>query len=294
MANLAEIYQRAVRSVYGTYIGTWLPPLRLEVGQVGFIDACEFKPQGTLANFGIAMPSRVANSPPFLINISSEASTSITVKAAGTVAPQGSNLGQAEAGIHVHFAKANAVAFQATNCKSFVADDLYQLERDLLASRNWDHDLYVITSVVESDGSTTLISSSTSPMLDVTAKASTPLNELFLSNANIGLTTKSGTGLASQYVAMGNARQNSTPLYKAAKLKKPWWFFGKPRFRDIYYIAMQRGLDLPVFGSTPGWHNINPVLVETMLSASKKSWADVVGCASAKSSGSRRLRSLFF
>lgn len=277
MGNLAELYQHAVRSVFGTYIGTWLPPLQLEVGQVGFIEKSEFKPQGTLADFGIGMPRVVSNSPIFTANVSSKSSTSITAKAAGTVAPQGSTLGQAEAGIYVHFANEDAVVFQGANCESFVAADLYRLERDLLASRRWDRDLYVITSVVQSECSTTLISSSKNATIDVTANAATPLNQLFLTNANIGLVTKSGTGLASQYVAMGNAAKKSTPLYKAAKLRRPWFIFGRRRLKDLYLTAMSRDLGLPVFGSTPGWHNLNPSLVEALLDVPQKSWTDVVG-----------------
>jgi hypothetical protein len=266
---LPDVYQRAIRGIYGkTYVGTWLPANRLKIGQVGTIESGEFKPETTLADLGIGEPQSVPLSGNWILGVNSNNATSITVKLAGQGPLPGSALSTAEAGISVQFAAANAVVVQANECQTWIADKLYQLERDIKNSDRWQPEFWVIIGVVTAKSCTTLISSATNSSVDVVAKVNIPTSQISLGNA--GLVSKSEKGLGMSVIS----DEQSTPLYKAAKVERVFpWIWGS-KLRQSYVAAYTKadafGLDLPAFYATPGWDHMPPDLAIEFANSKKK------------------------
>jgi hypothetical protein len=257
MSTLSQVYQNAIRSVHGTYLGTWLPSLRLKLGDVGIIRNGEFQPQTSLNRLNISFGS-VQNSGKFGMDINSKQSTSITVKAVGAPPIQGSSLGQFEAGIFIEFKEAEAVLVQARDCVSHIVDDLISLEGSIQKCASWQRNWVVITGIVNSKASTTLISNSANAGIDIATKSNAPVGQPDLCDSSLGFSVRRQRGLGCQNIA----EQSPTPLYRAAKLKRNWLF--RKHLKQTYQHATHLGFELPVFACTAGWSGWNSELINQL------------------------------
>ena len=124
-------YTRELRQQFG-YLATWLPGTPLELGDIGILKRNTYTKISNLSNFDIdfSIEKDLTKSD---IEYTSKGAVSITTKASGTAATQGSVLGKIDAGITVEFSKENAILFKANGTSSPAIEDQIKLGRQILS-----------------------------------------------------------------------------------------------------------------------------------------------------------------
>ena len=208
------------------YFATWLPGTPLALGDIGVFKKNQFTKIANLSDFDIAFEVE-ADESKSTIEHSSKGAVSISAKASGTVSPQGSTLGDVDAGITVEFSKENAILFKANNTTSPSIKDQITLGQQILAlfkDGKWDKDWAVITEIVNAESGTILISSSSNSKIELKASGEVEAANLDIADADLGLTVTFSKDLSTNIVA----EESLTPLFKASKVKGR--IFGPPVF----------------------------------------------------------------
>lgn len=219
-------YTRELKKQFG-YFATWLPGTPLELGDIGVLKGNIFTKISNLSDFKIKFDVEKDTSKAD-IEHSSKGAVSITTKASGTVAPQGSSLGEIEAGIRVEFNKENAILFKANATLSPSIKDQVSVGNQvikLFEEGKWDKNWVVITEIVEAESATILISSSSNSKIELKAKGDVGSANLDIADADLGFELKFSKDLSTKIIA----EESLTPLFRASKIKRPW--FSKPVFQ---------------------------------------------------------------
>lgn len=153
-------YAEEIHKQFG-YLATWLPNKPLKVGDVGAVDNAIFTKVGTLEDFGIpckeeAHPEQVD------MEYASAGAVDIDGVAAGNAPVLGHVPGIVDADVAVSFKRANAVLFQASQCRTITLAHTMQVSERIIALFNagkWPKNQVVVTDVVRSSAATVLISS---------------------------------------------------------------------------------------------------------------------------------------
>lgn len=228
-------YTREIKEQFG-YLATWLPSTPLALGDIGILRNNQFTKISNLSDFGIQFeiePDETKSD----IEHSSKGAVSITTKASGTVAPQGSALAEVDAGITVEFSKENAILFKANGTTSPSIKDQIALGKtiiDLYKEGKWDKDWSVITEKVDAESATILISSSSSGKIELKAKGEIKAAKLDIADAALGFELTFSKDLSTKIIG----EESLTPLFKASKVNSR--LFNPP----IFKINKVRSMDL--------------------------------------------------
>ena len=209
-------YTRELKQQFG-YLATWLPGTPVVLGDVGVLRKNQFTKVSNLSDFGIEFESE-PDTTKSDIEHSSRGAVSIAAKASGTVAPQGSTLGEGDAGITVEFTKENAILFKANGTTSPSIKDQISLGKkiiELYKEGKWDKDWAIITEVVDSESATILTSSSSNGKIELKAKGKVEAAKLDIADAELGFELTFSKDLSTKIIADGSL----TPLFKASKVK---------------------------------------------------------------------------
>jgi hypothetical protein len=224
---LHKIYTSELHQALGGYLATWLPTLRLHLGDIMEAGENGLTRVGSLADHNVgyrqhSTPKRA------LLEYSSAGAVAVTTKLAGQ-ATVNSNLAETEAGIAVRFSRANAMLFEAADCGSLVIADIAAVGRMIqkkYEEGTWQRRWLVITELVTAGATTVLISTSASAGVDFKAGGTLSSGTLRLSDAHAKLQAGHISDIGLKIIAA----EGLTPLYRASGIKESW-LTGEVRFR---------------------------------------------------------------
>lgn len=230
---MSKHYQREVHRGTG-YHATWLPNVRLEVGQIGVMSAHGFDHR-TNATEKLGLQVALRRKPAFktTLNLMSGDGVSLEV-----------NVGEAGRKVSVGFGKNNSYLIQLAGCEAVQGLDLEKLAdamRDAWIDQLWEEELVVITEVVSARTGSVLVSASSGAALNLDlagpGDAAVPVLADFA--ANMTVTRQSGS------ITSVLGERGLTPLFKAMRLQRRWW--GQPRPVEV------RGSLEPALSSAGEW-----------------------------------------
>ncbi len=209
-------YTRELKQQFD-YFATWLPGTPIALGDIGVFRKNQFTKISNLSDFGIKFeiePDETKSD----IEHSSKGAVSITTKASGATAPQGSTLGNVDAGITVEFSKENAILFKANGTTSPSIKDQISLGQKILTlykEGKWDKDWAIITEIVNAESATILISNSSKGKIELKAKGKIEAAKLDIADAKLHFELTFSKDLSTKIIA----KESLTPLFKASKVK---------------------------------------------------------------------------
>lgn len=239
-----------------SYLATWLPNTRLQLGDVGVQDGQAFRRVTSLKDLGIAFQVRTgADRVDF--TYTSQSGVTIQAKAQGQVAA-GSPLASAQAGISIEFGEAGAFLFQAVGCSIDEIEDKAAVGRAAIAlfqQGQWEPDWAVVDTLVKADSATIVVSNSQDAGLDLSADVPVTIGDL--AKADAGLAVKAQRGDVVRFIAA----RGLAPLFKLSRVQRPLltrWFggggritFGGPAVRTDDAPAPEAGNPLEQVGPAP-------------------------------------------
>ncbi len=234
------------------YLATWLPGTPLELGDIGILRNNEFTKISNLNNEGIQFEV-TEDETESDIEHSTKGAVSLTTKSSGVLAPQGSVLGEVDAGITVEFSQATAILFKANGTRSPSINDQISLGQEILGrfqSGKWDKDWAVITEIVIAKSGTIIISSSSTAKIELKAKGEIEAAKLDIAGANFNFEISFSKDLSTKIIA----EKSLTPLFKVSKVKsrmiKPQ-IFGMKNISSLDLVTPEKARstkDLIFFG----------------------------------------------
>ena len=210
-------YTEELREKYG-YLATWLPNIKLKLGDVGILKRDRFEFITSLDDLGISFKTRDISEPADYEYISSDGAN-IEFNAGANVAGIGTTVGKSSAKASVLFKRANAVVFVAKGCKTTLIEQHDRLGKQIVAlyqAGKWPKDHVIITELVTAESATILVSATAGAKIDFSATSQIAPLSLSLAEAAAGLQIASSSGIATQILA---SRQ-LTPLFRASGVRR--------------------------------------------------------------------------
>ena len=217
------------------YLATWLPGTPLALGDIGILRRNRFTKISNLEDLGIQFEVEKDESKTD-IEHSSIGAVSITTKASGTAALEGSMLGKVDAGAVIEFSKEKAIYFKANGITSPSIKDQIGMANEILKlykQGKWEKNWVVITELVHADSATILISSSSKGKAELKAKATVGIGGIDPADVASGFELSFSKDLTTKIIA----EEGLTPLFKASKIKSR--VFSKPIFKTFQFNAME-------------------------------------------------------
>ncbi len=200
------------------YSATWLPTIQVSVGDIGRIEQYQYQPLTSLEKLGV--PFQVtAGQVQADFEYSSSGAVSLGFKAAGQAPLPGSALTLAEAGVHIHFSRENAVVFRAAGCASTVIANRGELEEEIIRrykAGEWKKEWVVLMEVVSAASATILIASGSGASLDLRAAGQLSAAHFNLADVQAGIQVAQEANIATKIIAASRL----TPLFKAAGIRQ--------------------------------------------------------------------------
>lgn len=217
MATAAQKqYTNELRRKFG-YYATWNPGVPLSLGDVGTLSGNIFTRLSSLNTMGINFAIRTDNTTS-LLEHNSQGSVTVTTKVAGSIAPQGSVLTNADVGLIVEFSKENSTLFKANDTRSPSIEDTITLGNEIIRrykDGNWSKSWVVITELVEATSGTVLIANKANGKIELKANANINAPTIDIADASFQFSTQFSTGLETKIIAA----QGLTPLFKVMGIK---------------------------------------------------------------------------
>src|SRR2546430_836942 len=141
MVAINKQYAREMNEKFG-YFATWLPNVRVKLGDVGMVREHVFEPVSSLGQMGIAFVIDRDRQSADLDYTSSDA-VSIETKVSGAVHDPAGATASADGNISISFSRADAVVFQASGCLTSRIADVKSLGDQILSLYHrdeWDPD----------------------------------------------------------------------------------------------------------------------------------------------------------
>lgn len=219
------------------YRATWSPGSPMKLGDVGTLEKGVFVQESSLENLGINIMQTASGESFNQFNYTSDTGVSINTKAKGSAELPGSQLSVDEAGFSIDLSGEKAVIFKTgkpTEHKITNIDNIRELIKELYQKGKWQRNWVLITSVIEVEAATIIVSGGKKGHLDISAKGNADVAEHDLVNLDAGLEIKWSKDVSINIVA----QQGATPLYRAHGFRKTW-FLGRERFatRDLSGIS---------------------------------------------------------
>jgi hypothetical protein len=214
MVAINRQYAREMNEKFG-YFATWLPNVRVKLGDVGVVREHVFEPVSSLEQMGIAFvidrDSQAAD-----LDYTSSDAVSIETKVSGAVHDPAA---AADGSINISFSRANAVVFQASGCVTSKISDVRSLGDQILSLYHrdeWDLDHVVVTDLITAVGATILISNGQNAHIDLALKGQAAPAMAKLADANANVTVTRAVGIGTRIVGAAGL----TPLFKAAGVRR--------------------------------------------------------------------------
>ena len=193
------------------YTATWLPNLKLALGDVGVLSKHELIYRTNLEKLKIPFEASKRGTKASYSHISSN-SVKRDIKLAGQAPLLGSTLADADAGITFSFGGQHGVVFLASDCTIRVIADQEPLKPailDAFRAGRWERDYVVVTELVEAGATTIIVSQGTSGRYELKAKAGiAPAFDAINVQGNFSLVHDSQIGFHCL------AAQGMTPLFR--------------------------------------------------------------------------------
>ena len=222
------------------FVATWLPSTTLVPGDVCQMNDGMLRRIGALDDFNVSFETE-PGSTESTIEYKSAGAVSVTAKAAGSAALKGSGLGEPEAGLHISFAKENAILLMLTDCASSRIANVHSVGQQVLtqhAAGLWPDDYVVVTEAVACGASTILVSSSTEASIDLSFSAAVETAGFSLATANAGLQSKTERNIGFRAVSAPGL----TPLLRTSgvvqRFLRPDQFRGGDAASDVDFAAV--------------------------------------------------------
>lgn len=215
-SSAQEQYTDEMKKKFG-YYATWNPGVPLMLGDIGTLKDNVFTKLSELSSFEIKFDIRKDETKTPLEH-NSKGSVSITTKLSGTVAPQGSVLANADAGIIVEFSKENSTLFKANNTVSPSIKDTIKLGNQIIQlyeEGKWNKQWVIITELVEAENATIIISNSSNSKIELKANANLNAPTFDIADAKFEFSTQFSRGLETKIVSA----EKLTPLFKIMGMK---------------------------------------------------------------------------
>ncbi len=207
----ASFYRRAMHRQYD-YLATWFPNVHLQLGDVVVIKGYQIRKVSDLKSLGIKFDVEIDPTPSNL-ELTSSQGVNVVFKASGKIIPK-SNLLDVDAGFNVTFAGNRGFAFCANGVRENSIKDSFSLRQpiiDLYKQGRWDKYFMVITSLVEADSGTVIISMKRDASIDLKATGKVNANTINLADLTAALQTSFSSGIHTQIIS----DKGCTPLFKA-------------------------------------------------------------------------------
>ena len=217
MVAISKQYAREMNEKFG-YFATWLPNVRLKLGDIGIIREQVFEPVSSLEQLGIAFALDRDRQAADLDYTSSDA-VSIEAKASATAHDPAATPATADGSISISFSRAEAVVFQASGCVTSRIADVKSLGEEILSRYHrdaWDPDHVVVTDLITAAGGTILISNGQNAHIDLALRGGVGSAMAKLAEANANVTVTRAVGIGTRIVAAAGL----TPLFKVAGVKR--------------------------------------------------------------------------
>jgi hypothetical protein len=207
-----------------SYLATWLPNTRLQLGDIGVQEGEEFRRVTSLADLGVTFKVR-SGADRVDFTYTSQSGVTIRTNAKGEVGV-GTALPGAQAGISIEFGEAGAFLFQAMGCSVDEIEDKAAVGRAAIAlfqQGQWQPQWRLVDTLVKADSATIVVSNSQNAALELSAKV--PVTVADLANAEAGLAVNAQRGDVIRFIAA----RGLSPLFKLSRVKQSLlqrWFGG--------------------------------------------------------------------
>lgn len=217
--SLKETYTRELKDNLN-YTPTWLPNVKLSLGDIGVLLKHEFVYRTNIGNLGISFAAGQRGARASYSHITSDAVTR-TIKVAGKAPMVGSVLTDADAGITFKFNRKNAIVFDASDCTIAAIKDQESLKKAILTSyelSQWDYDYVVVTELVSAGNTSIIISEGSEGLYELKAKAGvSPTYEAINVEGNFSIAHEAQIGFNLL------AKSGVTPLFRCLGLRTNWF-----------------------------------------------------------------------
>jgi hypothetical protein len=214
-----QTYTRELRDNLN-YTATWLPNLKLSLGDVGVLSKYEFTYRTNLENLGIPFKEGKAGSVATYSYVSSD-SVKRDIKLAGKAPIAGSVLADVDAGITFTFSREDAVVFLATGCTVRTIANQEPIKKAIQKAYDhgaWERDYVVVTELVSAASTTIIISEGSAGQFELQAKAGVnPTFEAINTEGNFSLVHEAHIGFNCLAAA------GITPLFRCLGVRIGWF-----------------------------------------------------------------------
>jgi hypothetical protein len=216
MPQVNARYTQEIRSALN-YSATWLPSVGVRPGDVGIMSGFEYRRVASLKDFGIPFVVRKSAGQ---ARIEHATAGAVSIDLGGAVHTPPGLVPLAKGSLRVAFSKADAVLFQASECKEFSIDDQRALAEAILqrhAANDWPDDYVVVTEVISAGLTTILISTGDEAHAEFSAAGALESGLTSLVDARMDIRLARSRNIGTQVLA----EKNLTPLFRACGLFKP-------------------------------------------------------------------------
>jgi hypothetical protein len=238
MVAISKQYAREMNEKFG-YFATWLPNVRLKLGDIGVVRKQVFEPVSSLEQLGIAFAIDRDRQAADLDYTSSDA-VSIEAKSSAAAHDPAETAAQAGGSISISFSRAEAVVFQASGCVTSRIADVKSLGEEILSRYHrdaWDPDHVVVTDLISAGGATILISNGQNAHIDLAIRVEAGSGMTKIAEANANVTVTRAAGIGTRIVAAAGL----TPLFKVAGVKRRIFRndqFARRQAQDAQFIEL--------------------------------------------------------
>lgn len=216
MSSAQKQYTNEMKRKFG-YYATWNPGAPLKLGDIGTFEQNVFTKISDLESLEITFGIRPDLAKTHLEH-NSQGSVTLTTKLSGTVAPPGSVLVDADAGIIAEFGKENSILFKANNTTTPSIKDTIKLGNEILElykKGKWNKNWVIITEVVEAESATIIISNAINGKIELKANANIDAPMIDIADGKFNFSQQFTRGLETKIISA----EGLTPLFKVMGLK---------------------------------------------------------------------------
>lgn len=229
MASLQHAYTKELYHEFG-YLATWLPGVKVILGDVGYLIGNQFKKITTLSQLGIPFSTDQLHHT-ITLDYASKNGISIQFKNKGELPLPNSTLLQAESGLSIQFLKENALIFKSNQANISTISNNLQLGKKIITQYKkelWKRKWVVITEIVTTDCTSIIMSNAANGRIEFKGAIAPGHSNVPLIDNQLALVHHSNISLRIL------SENQLTPLFKAMKIRglnpfNPTFGEGKPR-----------------------------------------------------------------
>jgi hypothetical protein len=192
------------------YIANWFPNANVKLGDIGIMEGYYFKQMGSLEEMNFTFKTRVSDQP-IDFSYSWGANFDFT---AYEKAKALNNIGEGE--FKIRFTGSGSFVFESSNCMVSEIENKITLGQEIkkmYKSGSWDRNWVVIDTLITSESSTILVSSTKDAELELSASVNVP--NVFISDNKVGLKVRTQKGELTKYIAS----KGLSPFFGTSKVK---------------------------------------------------------------------------